>query len=97
MMLRLYQDNKRPYNKTEKKDDISLASPFAEAIPAEAALSTAEEELNELLRRWRDKKVEPNEMPAILRRRAYVACLKQWVGRVGRALLLFCGLTWNIS
>ena len=48
-------------------------------FPSKAALSNAEEELNELLRRWRSFSVAPNELPAILRRRAYVRL------RAGRA------------
>lgn len=40
----------------------------------QAALSKAEEELNDLLQRWRRlKSVAPNELPAILKNRAFVS------------------------
>eukprot|EP00434_Breviolum_minutum_P033200 symbB.v1.2.029376.t1/scaffold3206.1/size61198/2 len=42
-------------------------------FPSKAALSNAEEELNDLLQRWRRlKSVAPNELPAILKNRAFV-------------------------
>ncbi|CAE7372980.1 unnamed protein product [Symbiodinium natans] len=41
-------------------------------FPSKSALATAEQELTQLLSRWRVLAVSANEVPAILRRRAYV-------------------------
>ena len=42
-------------------------------FPSKASLAAAEAQLDELLSRWRSLEVQPNELPALLRRRAYAA------------------------
>ncbi|CAE7219064.1 unnamed protein product [Symbiodinium sp. CCMP2592] len=58
--------------------DVSLMQSALSSVrklgdfPSKAALGQAEAELTELLRRWRRLPVAPNEVPALLRRRAFV-------------------------
>lgn len=58
--------------------DVSLMQSALSSVrklgdfPSKAALGQAEGELTELLQRWRRLPVSPNEVPALLRRRAFV-------------------------